>query len=98
MKKYIITTLVLILLGGSIIASAQIYEKEGNDLKVTASVSTVYDVAKIKERIVDLNDYITLAQAQIITFQKEIEDLQKLLTEATKVGIEVDAIAEPVEP
>ena len=55
---------------------------------------TVYDIAKIKERIVDLNDYITLAEAQIIKFNQEIDDLNKLLVEAGKVGIYTNKVVE----
>jgi hypothetical protein len=57
-------------------------------------VFTVYDIAKIKERIVDLNDYITLAEAQIIKFNQEIDDLNKLLVEAGKVGIYTNKVVE----
>jgi hypothetical protein len=96
MKKYVITVLVSVLLGMTLVAFAQTYEKASDSsVKVTQSVSTVYDVAKIKERIVDLNDYITLAEAQIIKYEEEITALNKLLDEAVKVGVKMDAVAEP---
>ena len=99
-RNLVITTLVALL---ATTAFAQVYEKESETaLKVTASVSTVYNVAKIKERIVDLGDYIKVAQAQIITYEKQIAELEGLLLEADKVGIK-DAISispikeEPIE-
>lgn len=99
MKTLITIGLILLL---TIPVLAQTYEKASDTaLKVTQSVSTVMEVTKIKERIVDLNDYITLAQAQVIKYQQEIVELQKLLTEADKVGIDtskIGVVAEVIEP
>jgi len=69
------------------LAVAQTYEKQGKALKVTQSVSTVYDIAKIKERIKDLQDYIVLSEDQIVKYNQEIEQLNKLLDEAGKLGL-----------
>lgn len=87
--RYLIT-LGLILISTTVFA--QVYEKEGVALKVTQSVSTVYDIKKIKERIKDLEDYKILAQAQIVKFDQEIADLNKLLTEADKLGIDIGKV------
>jgi hypothetical protein len=85
--RYLIALLALVII--STAAIAQVYTKESaTAVKVTVPIATIYEVAKIKERIVDLTDYITLAEAQIIKFQQEIDDLNKLLVEAQKVGVD----------
>ena len=97
MRNDVVTVLVMVFLGMALGAFAQTYEKASeSSVKVTQSVSTVYDIAKIKERIVDLNDYIIVAQAQISKFNEEISALNKLIDEAVKVGVKTDA-AKPVD-